>query len=278
MDHRTRHSVANALRRVRLLPLADLALLTWSAVRTLPANLRFRSAHAGVPVPPLHLAFDAYGHVDRARYMASGENDARAIAQMIDLRLSADEIRVCEWGCGPGRVIRHLSQLLAHRRASLFGLDYNEETVAWCRANLSGITFRPNGLSPPLPFPNDYLDAVYALSVFTHLSRARHFEWIAELRRVLRPGGIVILTTHSDAATDRLLASELEEYKTGKLVVRGSVQEGKKWYLAYQPSQFVRNELFAGWEVVSHDHARMFGTQDVWAARKPLPGLAARPS
>ena len=174
-------------------------------------------------------------------------------------------------------MIRHLRQLLVDRRASLYGTDYNEESVEWCRANLVGITFERNGLSPPLPFTDQYLDCIYALSVFTHLSDARHFEWIAELKRVLRPGGIVILTTHSDAAVDRLLGSELERYKAGQLVVRGQVREGKKWYLAYQPPDFVRNELLAGWEVVSHAHARMFNTQDVWVARKPRGSLVGRP-
>ena len=66
MDYRSQHAVANALRHARLLPLADLALYAWSVLKKLPANLRFRSAHADVATPPFHLAFDAYGHVDRA--------------------------------------------------------------------------------------------------------------------------------------------------------------------------------------------------------------------
>ena len=270
MDHRSQHAVANALRHARLLPLADLALYAWSVLKKLPANLRFRSVHAEIATPPSHLAFDAYGHVDRAAYLASGEKDARIVAETVNRWLPGSGIRVCEWGCGPGRVIRHLRQLLSDRRASLYGTDYNEETVEWCRASLEGIAFERNGLSPPLPFTDEYLDCVYALSVFTHLSDARHFEWIAELKRVIRPGGIVILTTHSDAATDRLLGPELARYKAGELVVRGQVKEGKKWFLAYQPPGFVRNELLAGWEVLSHAHARMFGTQDLWVARKPL--------
>jgi ubiquinone/menaquinone biosynthesis C-methylase UbiE len=269
IDHRSQHAVANALRRIHLLPLADLVLLAWNVVRKLPANLRFRLSHAGVPVPPPHLSFDAYGHVDRGRYLASGERDARVITQIIERHLQRDGLRVCEWGCGPGRVIRHLERLLADRHPSIYGTDYNAETVEWCRTHFPGISFERNELSPPLAFEDDYFDAVYALSVFTHLSRERHFEWIAELKRVLRPGGIVILTTHSDAATDRLLVSELEQYNAGRLVVRGGVREGKKWYLAYQPSEFVRNEFFAGWELVSRDERRMFGTQDVWVARKP---------
>lgn len=269
IDHRSQHAVANALRRIHLLPLADLVLLAWHVVRTLPANLRFRLSHAGVPVPPPRLSFDAYGHVDHGRYFASGERDARVITQLIESHLHGDGLRVCEWGCGPGRVIRHLERLLAARHPSIYGTDYNAQTVAWCRAHLPGISFERNELSPPLAFEDGCFDAVYALSVFTHLSRERHFEWIAELRRVLRPGGIVILTTHSDAATDRLLGSELEQYDAGRLVVRAGVREGKKWYLAYQPPEFVRNELLAGWEPVSRDERRMFGTQDVWVARKP---------
>jgi SAM-dependent methyltransferase len=252
-----------------LLGLADAGLFAWHALRTSRANRRFRRTHPDSPFPPLHLAFDAYGHVDHAKYAATGERDAGILAEIINHGLPGDTVRVCEWGCGPGRVIAPLRRLLQHPTVELTGTDYNAETVDWCRRHLEGIDFRKNELSPPLPFPDASLDCVYVLSVFTHLSEPQHLNWIRELGRVIRPGGLLMLTTHSDAAADRLLPSELGHYKAGELVVRGGVREGKKWYLAYQPPEFVRGTLLSGWQLIEHRVGQFFrGTQDLWVAQR----------
>ncbi len=266
----SRHAISNLLRRVRLLGLADAGLLAWHAIRTAPANRRFRASHPDLPFPPLRLGFDAYGHLDHATYAATGERDARVLAEVINRELPGDAVRVCEWGCGPGRVIAPLRRLLRHASVDLVGTDYNAATVAWCRRRLSDITFQQNELAPPLPFADASFDCVYALSVFTHLSESQHFRWTEELRRVVRPDGILMLTTHSDTAADRLVPSELERYAAGALVVRGGVEEGKKWYLAYHPPAFVRGTLLAGWRLILHGPAQFFrGTQDLWVARRP---------
>ncbi len=258
------------LRRARLLSLADSMLYLWKMARSFPSNVRFRSAHPVFATPPSQLAFDAYGYVDHAVYYERGERDARLIADIVNREVAGERVRICEWGCGPARVIRHLRRFLQHEHAELFGTDYNSKTISWCRSHIEGVSFLPNRLAPPLPFDAAHFDCVYVLSVFTHLSEAMHFEWIRELRRIVRPGGIVILTTHSDAAVNRLQGDELTRYNAGNLVVRGQVQEGKKWYLAYQPPPFMRNELLAGWDVISHLPKQFFGTQDAWVARRQL--------
>ena len=265
MSHRLLHSAASLLRRARLLGAADSALYVRSLLRERQANARFRAAHPDFVVPPAHLAFDAYGNVNNEAYVASGEAHARMIADIINRHLSGEEIRVCEWGCGPARVIRHLGRHLNRSRARLYGTDYNRETIAWASKHLEGIEFLPNELAPPLPFEDGYLDCVYAISVFTHLSERSHFEWINELRRVLRPGGIIAVTTHSDASAARLLAEEGARYAEGKLVVRGQVREGKKWYLAYQPPEFMRDRLLVDWTILGN--FPFSTTQEVWIAR-----------
>jgi SAM-dependent methyltransferase len=49
---------------------------------------------------------------------------------------------------------------------------------------------------PPLPYPTGYFDVIYSVSVFTHLRRAAFDEWMTELVRCLRPGGLAMLTFH----------------------------------------------------------------------------------
>ena len=60
------------------------------------------------------------------------------------------------------------------------------EMVEWCQANLTGIDFYHNELSPPLDFAEDNsFDLMLASSVFTHIPLETQELWLAEMQRVL---------------------------------------------------------------------------------------------
>jgi SAM-dependent methyltransferase len=51
--------------------------------------------------------------------------------------------------------------------------------------------------SPPLDLATESFDVVYATSIFTHYTWDEESEWLNELWRVLRPGGLLLATTLS---------------------------------------------------------------------------------
>lgn len=265
--------ILRAIRATGLLGLADACKFRIGQARTHARNARFAAEFPGFATPPQHLAFDALNHVDWYSYRDSGLAHAGLFARiLLDEFPGTARLDVLEWGCGPGRLIRHMPQLLGPRLASLTGSDYNAQSVAWCRANLPGIAFAENGLEPPLPFPGGAFDAVYNFSVFTHLSEAVQLAWAAELVRVLRPGGLLVCTTHGEAY--RYLLAGREErarFDAGQAVVQGNYQEGRKWFFALHPEAFVRGRLLAGLAGVRRyapaPSDRIL--QDVWIARKP---------
>jgi SAM-dependent methyltransferase len=55
-----------------------------------------------------------------------------------------------------------------------------------------------------LPFPDGHFGLVYAGSIFTHLGEL-HVAWLAELVRVLAPGGFLYITLHDETAVRILL-------------------------------------------------------------------------
>lgn len=105
---------------------------------------------------------------------------------------------VLDWGSGCGRVARHLAPELGSR---FFGCDIDTDNVAWCQKNLPG-SYSPSSLAPPLPYADESFDIIYGISVFTHLRANWEAKWLQELRRVLRPGGTMLVTVHGQTAID----------------------------------------------------------------------------
>ncbi|MFO0852191.1 MAG: class I SAM-dependent methyltransferase [Gemmataceae bacterium] len=105
--------------------------------------------------------------------------------------------RVLDWGCGCGRVSRYFLPLPG---ISVTGADVDPETVAWCRTNLPAGRWEVLPLRPPTALPDAGFDLAFGVSVFTHLKEPEQHAWLAELRRVIRPGGLALMTFHGDAS------------------------------------------------------------------------------
>ncbi len=240
----SKYKLLSILRSLGLLQPVDFCRYCLKRVLMWPRNRRFIKMHPDFPTPPHDLAFDALNHADWFVYRESGLKHAKVFARIIQQYLSRPSLSIFEWGCGPGRLIRHMSKLLECAVMRLTASDYNPKSIDWCRHNLSNIHFFENGLRPPLPFTDDQFDVVYNFSVFTHLSEDVQILWAKELYRVLKPGGLFICTTHGDHYR-YLLASEWERtrYHEGHVVVQGNYTEGRKWFFAIHPPRFVREVL-----------------------------------
>lgn len=123
--------------------------------------------------------------------------------------------RVLDFGCGCGRTIIWL--IRDHPDVIFCGCDVDTEAVAWCQQHLTG-DFQINQALPPLPYDAAYFDVIYCVSVFTHLNEAMQDAWLEELRRIVKPNGLIVLTVHgSNAAAILTPAERLALESTGIL-------------------------------------------------------------
>ncbi len=84
--------------------------------------------------------------------------------------------------------------------------DININNVDWVLTHLpSGFAAFKNSATPALPIPDNHFDVVTAFSVFTHMAE-HELAWLYELRRILKPGGMLYATVHNDD-TWRILPS-----------------------------------------------------------------------
>jgi SAM-dependent methyltransferase len=266
-----RQLAVSLLRHAGLLAGAEWLRMRWAIIRS--NRSEFLHDHGEVALPPDQSSYDAYGSLNWSNYWNSGRAAARFIADCV--RSYGSQGRILEWGCGPGRIIRHLPALL--NGWEMFGTDYNAQSIEWCAANVSGATFAKNEDLPPLPFPSGHFDCIYSVSVFTHLSEDQHYLWIEELTRLLKPGGALICTLHGEACKDYLLPREVAQFESGRLVIRDGVQRGSRCFLAYHPEPFVKDSLLRGLQIIEHrrGNTHPLGYQDLWIARKVIPETEA---
>ena len=105
-----------------------------------------------------------------------------------------------DFGCGCGRIARYLRE--EPSIGSYAGVDVDAAQIAWAARHLRG-RFEVMRPDPPLRFEPSSFDVVLAVSIFTHFSNAEQFAWLSEIRRILKPGGLLVATT---LAPDRALA------------------------------------------------------------------------
>lgn len=128
-------------------------------------------------------------------YHNNGATDFMRFTKLAELHgVDLKAASVLDWGCGCGRLTRHF----LHAGIEVTGIDIDAENINWCTANLHSRAFHTTGLLPPTRFADDSFDLVIANSVLSHLTRDSTLNWIDEVHRVLKPGGLALLSYHGD--------------------------------------------------------------------------------
>ena len=233
-------------------------------------NKLFKKQNPGIVLPPDFYMYETFC-LDYHKYYFEGIDAAKWIINQVDNEIDFHNKNILDWGCGPGRLIRHLPEIL-DKSNSVYGTDYNSKYVTWCQENLVDVKVEKNELMPPLLFDSEFFDFIYGISIFTHLSSEMHEKWMEELSRVLKPGGLLFLTLHGDGFKNKFNEKELEIYEAGNIVVQNFKVEGNRLYAAYQPPVFFKKLCNSyGFEIKQHQIGGVIkgkSQQDIWLLKK----------
>jgi SAM-dependent methyltransferase len=178
---------------------------------------------------------------------------------------------VLDWGCGCGRVGR----FVARNGADLYGVDIDADNVAWCAEHLDG-RFATIAPEPPTAFADDFFGAIYGISVFTHLTQDYEALWLAELHRIAKPGGLLLLSTLGNVAAAREnLLEHVMSHPSG-FVDHGrnpgidSVTQGSAYYRnVFHQSDYIKRVWGKYFEILAIEEGVVGNYQDLVVARKP---------
>ena len=119
----------------------------------------------------------------------------------VDVRRSCERLgvplthsaRILDFGCGWGRITRFFFRDTSPE--NIIGIDVDADFIDVCRHIMSGGTYQVVNPLPPTDLPSESLDLVVGYSVFSHLAQHAADAWMREFARLLRPGGVVAVTT-----------------------------------------------------------------------------------
>ena len=112
----------------------------------------------------------------------------RGVASLPDIGIGG---RVLDAGCGNGKT----SVALKEKGFEVYGIDFSEEAVEYCRRNY-GDTFVVSDCAS-VPFPDSFFDGIFAVHLTEHLDDYEIGMFASECYRILRPGGRVFVRSFS---------------------------------------------------------------------------------
>ena len=147
-----------------------------------------------VETPPFNMMRVARTR-DNGYFTLAGYTQYKHIKELVG-RHVAGARRILDWGCGAARILRYFAGDPAFDAK---GVDIDPFNVDWCRSTFGRVAdFQTIAPMAACPFADGSFDAVSGISVFTHLNPASERFWLEELHRLIRPGGVAVMSVHGE--------------------------------------------------------------------------------
>jgi 2-polyprenyl-3-methyl-5-hydroxy-6-metoxy-1,4-benzoquinol methylase len=125
------------------------------------------------------------------KYTAGSEIPRSSKLYTIECVPAGESLRILDVGCGSGLN----SKALAAMGHSVCGVDLSEAAIEQYRSY--GFEGRAGNIEVGLDYPDDSFDVVFCSEVIEHMTSPA--ELVSEMKRVLKPGGQLVLSTPNSA-------------------------------------------------------------------------------
>lgn len=225
-----------------------------------------------IPIPPISLRYRIQGNALSRDFLDVGKRNFEEIKiglERIGYDLNSFE-NILDFGCGCGRtaIWFHINEI--NKNAfNFYGTDIEIDAIKWCCENLGSGNFNVNKELPPVEYQDNFFDLIYAISVFTHMREDHQFLWLEELKRILKPNGILIISLHGQRLSKDLTHNEtVQLQKTGYSTK--VISNHKDWaYLAsYHTKEYVLNKFGQYFKVLDYTERSVNNLQDMVVLQK----------
>ncbi len=235
--------------------------------------------YSGLPTPAPHLISRVAAHESPHFYLVTGWQNYQEYWTTVCRHADPRSIKsMLDWGCGCGRILSYFSKFSGIPR--ICGCDIDAEAIAWCQKNLSLVEASEIPPYPPTNYADNAFDLVVSYSVLTHLSKEVQFAWLEEIRRILKPGGLLIASVHGEfAASYRFQGTKIPSLRDSGIHedvdhrLDGIAPDG--YYRGtYQSKDYTLREWSRYFEILEYREAAAGNFQDLVVMKKRDPDVA----
>lgn len=160
-----------------------------------------------LPLPP-QLLMGSTGTYELALFLLVGSSWAQVVSHYLKPNATVLDI-----GCGCGKTARFLAN--NSHISQYIGFDVLRPSIDWakrylapktkgrfefCHADIYNAEYNPHGIldayNYQFPARDSTIDVAFAASLFTHLLENDAKHYLAQITRVLKPGGVAIISLH----------------------------------------------------------------------------------
>jgi len=118
----------------------DRLIYYYSFLKNYKSNKNFRFKNPSLKLPPNYIIFESFG-LNCYEFYNGGKETAQWLVTLFEEFISLKKLNILEWGCGPGRIIRHFPEL-TNSECNYFATDYNPKSISWCKKKLKILIFK----------------------------------------------------------------------------------------------------------------------------------------
>lgn len=176
-----------------------------------PIDYLARSINGNSRIPPYSIRVRSAGvhkQLGGKEFLSVGRTIAALLTKHAGLTGNSTALEI---GCGSGRTAFVLAETL--KNGHFYGMDIEKVALSACNSNkflneknfkfelmdVQNDEYNPDGTFQAsnfkFPYDDGKFDVIYLVSVFTHMMTEDVKNYIAEISRLLRPGGSVMITT-----------------------------------------------------------------------------------
>ncbi len=247
----------------------DGILFRMAGLRNRKINRLYRLNHSSIILPEDYDLYETY-QLHYQKFIEDGKLAATEILEWTRPYLPAHEPVILDWGCGVGRITRHIKE--QNTAAIICACDIDEHKIEWNKTHYPDIDFSTISYSPPTGYATAQFDLIYGISVFTHIDIESQHTWIEELNRILKPNGILLITTQGEWYRNRLTGGQNKLLNKNGYYTQHYAKKGHRMMSSFHlPDHF--KEMLSPYFMVKefHEgkmHPEKMGGQDLWILQK----------
>ena len=150
------------------------------------------------PFPPPDLMMETSGLQRAQDFAVHGLLIGRPFVEACPVPLNECE-SILDFGIGVGR----LARMFKGFAGTYVGVDIDHQNIEWITDNLDYVAAVRTIPRRALPFGNAFFAAAVSVSVFTHMNSADCMFYLSELKRVVKPGGYILVSLQGERALQR---------------------------------------------------------------------------